>query len=860
MTVSAQETVFQHVGNGVSVTFAYGCQVQRTADLSVYVDDALTVAGFTINGVGSPTGGSITFTAAPASGVQIRIERVIVLERTTDYQQNGDFLSRIVNPDFDRLWMAMQQHGSALSRALKIPSSDTLVDTTIPETAQRADKLLSFDSIGRPIAVAPVAGTATALALALAAAFGSLMIGYQPTNAGAAPITVQEKLRRIVDLAEFGVVGDGVADDTIALQKAMDSDVYQINTQNMLCRVTSPVVSTKAHMLVNLRIKSECAPGEAAFTFTGSAAAGVALTANANQGAYSFTVPNGALFTKGEWAYLSSTDDWSTRVTMKYGELCKIRDVIGNTVYVYDSLMVPYNTAAAATAEPVSMLRRVVLHNLVINGTAATLTQYGLWIELCDETTVSNYISTDLARAHFTQRRVGNVLVLGGNGSRTGVAAGNNYGIVMERGCYNVMIEGYVGNDMRHTVSIGGSAGITRSVKVHNSYALGSMESGFDSHAGSNHYELVGCTTTSNINATSNTGCNSQGAVFIVRGCKFFDCVNSGVFAQPEVLAPVQTSLLVVDCYANNSITSTSSTDSFVIATTDNAQRTYDSVTVKNNRCKGMSQLAYIYANVTDITSVIVDDNTALSTLTSRLVYLRANDTLQIAGGSVCGNIGDGAVGATEGIMLQGVTTGRVKNIVVDRNQTRGFLTSYRRINTIDCTEGAGNKWLAPVNNVRSDSGSTGHRNAPAQTIAIGNVDIVTPADTTEDLLVTAPVSAGIGLNGRLRVRILWTYTGSVNSKTMRVRIGAAGAGLGGSLIWEAVDVTAANLSRESVFEISNRANVASQICYSGSGTVANRTAAINTDAAFELAISGLKAVAGETLTIRSYSVEVIPN
>lgn len=155
MTVSAQETVFHHVGNGVSVTFAYGCQVQRAADLSVYVADVLTVAGFTVNGIGSPSGGSVTFAAAPASGTQIRLERIIVLERDTDYQQNGDFLARVVNPDFDRLWMALQQHASANDRAITIPAADSGINTTLALAALRANNLLGFDQYGNPVPVAP---------------------------------------------------------------------------------------------------------------------------------------------------------------------------------------------------------------------------------------------------------------------------------------------------------------------------------------------------------------------------------------------------------------------------------------------------------------------------------------------------------------------------------------------------------------------------------------------------------------------------------------------------------------------------------------------------------------------------------
>lgn len=158
----------------------------------------------------------------------------------------------------------------------------------------------------------------------------------------------------------------------------------------------------------------------------------------------------------------------------------------------------------------------------------------------------------------------------------------------------------------------------------------------------------------------------------------------------------------------------------------------------------------------------------------------------------------------------------------------------------------------------------------PSQLLALPNksivlaasaVAIVCPADVTEDILASIPISANaMGPNGRLRITSHWSFTNNANNKTLRVRY----SGGAGTQFWALVQ--SADSRVVSVVTIANRNATNVQFgdalgFNSTSGGVNSQTpGAIDTTLPTSLVLTGQKAVGGDVLTLESYLVELFPS
>lgn len=128
MPVISQNPKITYTASGTAKVFAFPFKLLKTSDLYVYVNSALVTTGYTVTGLNTDDGGELTFSVAPPAGAKVTLVRRLDIARTTDYVEGGALAASVLDSDFDRLVMMMQDIKA------DFPSSTELENTILTIT------------------------------------------------------------------------------------------------------------------------------------------------------------------------------------------------------------------------------------------------------------------------------------------------------------------------------------------------------------------------------------------------------------------------------------------------------------------------------------------------------------------------------------------------------------------------------------------------------------------------------------------------------------------------------------------------------------------------------------------------------
>jgi microcystin-dependent protein len=156
--VNTNQPINNYTGNGAAVAYPFTFYVISAAHLVVTVDGVVQSLGtnYTITGLRSPTGGTVTFVVAPGAGSAVRLRRVMPYSRTIDYQDAGDLLAQTLDDDIDGTVMLIQQLEYQARFFLR--NADTLAGVSPLMPSPQALKLLRWNSAGNALENTDVAG------------------------------------------------------------------------------------------------------------------------------------------------------------------------------------------------------------------------------------------------------------------------------------------------------------------------------------------------------------------------------------------------------------------------------------------------------------------------------------------------------------------------------------------------------------------------------------------------------------------------------------------------------------------------------------------------------------------------------